>query len=76
MAALFPIGYTTRMNAKLPTAAKAHSWRSGPSLGRAVRRGREHVGAKAWLRRNRAALDAYNRHIEEHGVFSEGLRSF
>lgn len=28
------------------------------------------------LRRNRAALDAYNRHVEKHGVFSEGLRSF
>jgi len=33
-------------------------------------------GAKAWLKRNRAALDAYNEHVEEHGVFSEGLRSF
>jgi len=29
-----------------------------------------------WLRRNRAALDAYNEHVEKHGVFSEGLRSF
>ncbi len=29
-----------------------------------------------WLRRNRAALDAYNEHIEKDGVFSEGVRSF
>ncbi|MEK6593977.1 MAG: type II toxin-antitoxin system CcdA family antitoxin [Pseudomonadota bacterium] len=29
-----------------------------------------------WLRKNRAALDAYNKHVEEHGVFSDGLRSF
>lgn len=29
-----------------------------------------------WLRKNRAALDAYNAHVEEHGVFSEGLRAF
>jgi antitoxin CcdA len=29
-----------------------------------------------WLKRNRAALDAYNEHIEKHGVFSDGLRSF
>ena len=29
-----------------------------------------------WLRKNRAALDAYNEHVEKHGVFSEGLRSF
>jgi len=29
-----------------------------------------------WLRRNRAALEAYNDHVEKHGVFSDGLRSF
>ena len=32
--------------------------------------------AEEWLKRNRAALDAYNEHVEKHGVFSEGLRSF
>jgi transcriptional regulator with XRE-family HTH domain len=119
------------MNAKLPPEAKAHSWRGGAALGRAVRRTRESAGltisglarsagvgrkflheleggkdtlradkvfdvlsvlglqltvhparrggsaaAKAWLKRNRAALDAYNEHVKKHGVFSEGLRSF
>ena len=29
-----------------------------------------------WLSKNRAALDAYNEHVEKHGVFSDGLRSF
>ncbi len=29
-----------------------------------------------WLKKNRAALDAYNEHVEKHGVFSDGLRSF
>ncbi len=29
-----------------------------------------------WLARNRAALEAYNEHVEKHGVFSDGLRSF
>ena len=29
-----------------------------------------------WLRKNRAALDAYNEHIDKHGVFSDGSRSF
>ncbi len=110
-------------------AAKAHAWRSGPGLGRAVRRTREDAGltvselarragvgrkflheleggketlradkvfdvlsvlglelkvlpaggsaqANAWLKRNRAALEAYNEHVEKHGMFSEGLRSF
>jgi antitoxin CcdA len=29
-----------------------------------------------WLRRNRAAIEAYNEHVEKHGVYSDGLRSF
>jgi antitoxin CcdA len=29
-----------------------------------------------WLKKNRGALDAYNDHVEKHGVFSNGLRSF
>ena len=29
-----------------------------------------------WLKDNRAALDAYNEHIEADGVFSDGLRSY
>lgn len=32
--------------------------------------------AQGWLRRNRAALDAYNEHIEKHGVFGEHLHSY
>lgn len=32
--------------------------------------------SEAWLKRNRAALDAYNEHVEKHGVFSDKLRSF
>lgn len=41
-------------------------------LAEAIRR-RE---TEEWLRRNRAAIEAYNEHVEKHGVFSEGLRSF
>ncbi len=29
-----------------------------------------------WLVENRAALDAYNEHVERNGVFSDGLRGF
>ena len=32
--------------------------------------------SEEWLRNNRAALDAYNDHVEKDGVFSDGLRSF
>jgi antitoxin CcdA len=31
---------------------------------------------EAWLRKNRAALEAYNEHVQKHGVFSDKLRSF
>jgi antitoxin CcdA len=41
-------------------------------LARAIRE-RE---AEQWLKRNQAALQAYNEQVEKHGVFSEGLRSF
>jgi len=36
---------------------------------------RRHERAQ-WLEKNRAALDAYNEHVEKQGVFSDGLRSF
>ena len=29
-----------------------------------------------WLNKNRAALEAYNEHVEKDGVFSDGMRSF
>lgn len=31
---------------------------------------------KKWREENRAAIDAYNEHIEKHGVFSDGVRRF
>lgn len=32
--------------------------------------------AEAWLRENADAIQAYNEHVDSHGVFSDGLRSF
>lgn len=29
-----------------------------------------------WLAENKIAIGAYNDHVEKHGVFSDGLRSF
>lgn len=29
-----------------------------------------------WLAENKAAIKAYNQHVEKHGVFSDGLRIF
>jgi antitoxin CcdA len=42
------------------------------SLAEAVRR----IRAERWIEENRAAIDAYNEHVERDGVFSDGLRSF
>ncbi len=32
--------------------------------------------ARKWRRENRAAIAGYNRHVEGHGVFSDGNRTF
>lgn len=29
-----------------------------------------------WMADNRPAIDAYNQHVEQHGTFSDGLRTF
>ena len=31
---------------------------------------------EAWLEENREAIEAYNEHVAQHGVFSTGLRGF
>ena len=31
---------------------------------------------KRWLKENQEAIEAYNQRIEDHGCFSEGVRSF
>jgi len=31
---------------------------------------------RLWLEENREAIEAYNEHVKQHGVFSAGLRDF
>lgn len=31
---------------------------------------------ETWVAENREAIAAYNKHVDEHGVFSDGLRGF
>ena len=31
---------------------------------------------EAWLEENQEAIEAYNEHVAQHGVFSTGLRGF
>lgn len=32
--------------------------------------------SETWLEENREAIEAYNEHVAQHGVFSAGLRGF
>lgn len=32
--------------------------------------------SQEWLKENRKAIDQYNRRVDEHGVFSDDLRTF
>ncbi len=32
--------------------------------------------AQQWYEENKEAVDAYNRFVEEHGLFSDGVRKF
>lgn len=57
--------HAKRMNINLSQVFEA-------GLNAAIRQRRR----EEWLNNNRAALDAYNEHIEADGVFSDGLRSF
>lgn len=54
--------------------ADAAQWRkrAEDGLSRSIRERQ----AQEWLRRNRAGLEAYNRQVEKHGVFSDALRAF
>jgi antitoxin CcdA len=36
----------------------------------------QQLAAERWLVENRAGIEAYNEQVEEHGVFSNGLRTF
>ncbi|MFR0689696.1 type II toxin-antitoxin system CcdA family antitoxin [Enterobacterales bacterium AE_CKDN230030158-1A_HGKHYDSX7] len=36
---------------------------------------KERLGQR-WLEQNREAIETYNQHVEENGVFSDGQRSF
>jgi antitoxin CcdA len=34
------------------------------------------LARERWLAENRAGIEAYNEQVEQHGVFSDGLRTF
>jgi antitoxin CcdA len=38
--------------------------------------GEREVAARKWYEENKEAIDAYNKFVDEHGLFSDGMRSF
>jgi antitoxin CcdA len=48
-------------------------WRKLPPLQSEAERKR---AAQQWYEENKEAVDAYNRLVEEHGLFSDGVRKF
>ena len=61
---------------KLLEEAREKNLKLSPILEEALRRRLKEERAARWLEENRAAIDAYNKEVDEHGVFSDGVRSF
>jgi antitoxin CcdA len=57
-------------------AARAANINLSATLERALASELKHAQREKWLNDNRAAIAAHNDFMTEHGVFSDGLRSF
>jgi antitoxin CcdA len=57
-------------------AARKSEINLSATLEAAVERQLKQLRKREWLEQNGDAIQAYNRDVEEHGVFSDGLRAF
>ena len=64
------------INADLLRQARAMDINLSATLEQALLEALKKRLREQWLLENRAAIAAYNDHVEKHGVFSDGLRSF
>jgi antitoxin CcdA len=64
------------VNANLLSGARELSIDLSATLEQAWIHALEQHRREQWLARNRDAIAAYNEHLEVHGVFSAGVRSF
>lgn len=64
------------VNADLLERARALDINLSATLERALVEALRRQQREDWLRKNRAAIDAYNEEVESRGVFSCGLRTF
>ena len=56
--------------------ARARGIKLSALLETAIRERLRQAASEQWLEENRDAIRSYNRESREHGVFSDGLRSF
>jgi antitoxin CcdA len=64
------------ISADLLLAARSNGINLSATLESAIAHKLRELGRLKWLEQNGAAIQAYNRDIEEHGTFSDGLRMF
>lgn len=74
---------SVEVESELVAAAEAAGLDLSKELTRALRRLFPPVNpqdrkraAEEWYKENKEAVDWYNRHVEEHGLFSDGIRMF
>jgi antitoxin CcdA len=60
----------------LLAAAREAGVNLSATLERALREELAEAKRKKWRQDNRDAIIAYNEHVEKHGMFSDGVRSF
>lgn len=64
------------VNSDLLSQAKALGINVSAVLEQSLAEQVKKLKAEAWVRENQSAIQAYNRDVEDHGTFSEDLRSF
>jgi len=64
------------INEDLLKQARALGINLSQTLERELEKQVREAKAKAWAEENREAIDAYNRYVAEHGLWSDGLRMF
>jgi len=74
---------TVELDAETLAAAREARMDLSDLLTRAIRRhlpllhpGERQQAAQQWYEENKETVDAYNKMIEEHGLFSDGARTF
>jgi antitoxin CcdA len=64
------------VNEELLARARAHNINLSATLEQALVEALRCKEREAWLAENQAAIERYNERVEQHGVFSDTLRSF